>query len=269
MTVLRSLLDFSQPSTVLTALSVAGASVVLIAGSHHALKRAGWTILVLGLGGLGAMCLLPIDVWVLRPLENRFPATAVTHVDGIVVLGGGITVSVAADRGIPTLNRDGDRLAAFATLARAWPDARLIFAGGPAAHPTGRPSEAALSGVLLDQLGVAPGRIHYDERSLTTWGNALNAKTLAHPNPGETWLLVTSASHMPRAMGAFRAAGWPPLVAWPVAYRTTRKGSPSASRPLGNKLAAVDLAAHEWIGLLYYWLEGRSARLFPGPESSF
>lgn len=261
MTVLRPLLEFSQPSTVLTALSVVGACAVLVAKRYPALKRAGWCVLGLGLFGFAAVSLLPVDVWMLRPLENRFPRATVTHVDGIVVLGGGLTVSVAADRAFPTLNRDGDRLASFAILARAWPDARLVFAGGPA----GSPSEAGISGGFLDQLGVSPGRVLVDERSLTTWGNALAAKTLAQPKPGETWLLVTSASHMPRAMGAFRAAGWPPLVAWPVAYRTTRKGWPSASRPLGNKLAAVDLAAHEWIGLFYYWMEGRTARLLPGP----
>jgi uncharacterized SAM-binding protein YcdF (DUF218 family) len=105
----------------------------------------------------------------------------------------------------------------------------------------------------------------FDERSLTTWGNAVNALALAKPKAGETWLLVTSASHMPRAMGAFRGAGWPPMVAWPVAFRTTHEGWPPWPRPMGNKLAALDLAAHEWVGLVGYWWEGRTDRLFPGP----
>lgn len=71
---------------------------------------------------------------------------------------------------------------------------------------------------------MAPGRVLYDDQSRTTWENAVNAFTLGQPKPGETWLLVTSASHMPRAIGAFRGAGWPMMLPWPVAYRTIKAG---------------------------------------------
>jgi hypothetical protein len=67
------------------------------------------------------------------------------------------------------------------------------------------------------------------------------------------WLLVTSAFHMPRAMGAFRKAGMTP-EAWPV--YDLDQASP-------RETAAV--AKHEWLGLLAYWLRGRSSGLFPGP----
>jgi uncharacterized SAM-binding protein YcdF (DUF218 family) len=154
---------------------------------------------------------------------------------------------------------------AFAALARTYPAARLIFAGGsPIAAPDGL-TEAKASAFLLEQLGVAPGRVRYNDQSRTTWQNAVNALTLAHPAAGEIWVLITSASHMPRAMGAFRAAGWPGIVAWPVAYRTTRSGWPAPLRPVGTRLAAIDLAAHEWVGLIEYRLSGRSDRILPGP----
>jgi len=228
-------------------------------------RRIGLTLLSLGMLGFGAVCFLPVHFWILRPLEARFPPIPVTHVDGIVVLGGAITAAVSSDRGVPTLNRDGDRLMEFAALARAWPEAKLVFAGGPSASSPSHLSEAASSRLLLEQLGVPAARILVDDRSLTTWGNAANALALARPKPGETWLLVTSASHMPRAMGAFRGAGWPPILPWPVAWRTTRTGWPPSLRSVGNKLAAIDLAAHEWMGLAGYWLEGRSSSLFPAP----
>jgi uncharacterized SAM-binding protein YcdF (DUF218 family) len=249
----------------MTASSLLGFGLAVVGQRVRVIRRTGWALLGLGLAGFGAVFFFPVHVWALRPLEDRFPPAKVSHVDGIVVLGGGITVTVSADRSIPTLNRDADRLTAFAALARAWPDARLVYAGGPAARSPGHLSEAAASRELFRELGMRTDRILFDDRSLTTWGNAIDALALARPKPGETWLLVTSASHMPRAMGAFRAAGWPEILPWPVAYRTTRTGWPPTLRPMGNKLAALDLAAHEWEGLVVYWWEGRIHHLFPAP----
>jgi uncharacterized SAM-binding protein YcdF (DUF218 family) len=79
-------------------------------------------------------------------------------------------------------------------------------------------------------------------------------------------LLVTSSYHMPRAMGVFRAAGFP-VEAYPVDWRT--RGPQDALRPftsLGAGLERVDTATREWVGLLVYWLTGRSAELFPRPR---
>jgi uncharacterized SAM-binding protein YcdF (DUF218 family) len=230
------------------------------------IRRAGAILLGIGVIGFAAVLLLPVDFWLLRPLEDRFQPQLPSHVDGVVVLGGAISEEVSADRGMPLLNRDADRLTAFVTFAQRFPEARLVFAGGPPVSPTnGQFSEAEASRLLLRQLGVSPGRVLYDDKSQTTWGNALNSLALAAPKTGETWVLITSASHMPRAVGAFHAAGWPPLLPWSVAYRTTKAGWPPTLRPMGAKLAAIDLAAHEWAGLVGYWLQGRTNQLFPGP----
>jgi uncharacterized SAM-binding protein YcdF (DUF218 family) len=126
-------------------------------------------------------------------------------------------------------------------------------------------TEAEASRALLAQLGVQPERLLIDDQSRTTWENAVNALALAHPQPGETWVLVTSASHMPRAIGAFDGAGWPPLLPWPVAYRTTRRGWPPPLQPVGAKLSAVDLAVHEWTGLVAYRLQGHTKQPMPEP----
>ncbi len=83
------------------------------------------------------------------------------------------------------------------------------------------------------------------------------------PKPGELWLLVTSASHMPRAIGCFRAASFD-VTPYPVDYRT--RGAADLKRPTDSitvGLAATDLAAHEWFGLLTYRAAGLTAELFP------
>ena len=114
-------------------------------------------------------------------------------------------------------------------------------------------------------LAIAPGRVIAEDKSRNTVENALFSKRLAQPKPGERWLLVTSAYHMPRSVGVFRKAGFP-VEAYPVDWRT--RGPVDALRPfatLGDGLRRTDTAVREWVGLLVYWLTGRTSELFPGP----
>jgi uncharacterized SAM-binding protein YcdF (DUF218 family) len=69
---------------------------------------------------------------------------------------------------------------------------------------------------------------------------------------------------MPRAMGCFRKAGFP-VEAWPVDYRTSlREIGLHESIPRG--LRQTDIAAKEYVGLVTYYLAGRTDALLPGPE---
>jgi uncharacterized SAM-binding protein YcdF (DUF218 family) len=149
-------------------------------------------------------------------------------------------------------------------LARAHPSARVAFSGGPMPNRPDGPSEADPVNALALTLGVADGRILYESRSRTTWENALLSRDLLHPMPGETWVLVTSATHMPRAIGAFRAAGWT-VVADPVGYKSFADAGHRGARGFGERLALIDTATHEWLGLAYYRLRGRSSAWFPAP----
>ena len=90
-------------------------------------------------------------------------------------------------------------------------------------------------------------------------------KAILKPKAADRYLLVTSAWHMPRAIGAFRKAGYD-VVAYPVDFRTS--GPDDTWRPnsaIYNGLERVDQATKEWLGLLVYRLSGRSSELFPAP----
>jgi uncharacterized SAM-binding protein YcdF (DUF218 family) len=104
-----------------------------------------------------------------------------------------------------------------------------------------------------------------ESASKNTWENAVYTKALVQPRPGQRWLLVTSASHMPRAIAVYRKAGFP-VEPWPVDYRTADKrdlyrlfDAPSEG------LKRLEMAVHEWFGLIAYRLMGRSDELFPQP----
>jgi uncharacterized SAM-binding protein YcdF (DUF218 family) len=114
-------------------------------------------------------------------------------------------------------------------------------------------------------LGVDPQRIELEERSRTTCENAEQSLLAAKPNLGDRWVLVTSASHMPRAVACFRAVGFS-VIPYPVDYRT--RGTADLRRPvdsIADGLEALDLAAHEWIGLATYRLLGQTRELLPSP----
>jgi uncharacterized SAM-binding protein YcdF (DUF218 family) len=120
--------------------------------------------------------------------------------------------------------------------------------------------------MLFDSLGLPPGRVLFESASRTTFENAILSRDLVAPSPGQTWLLVTSASHMPRSVGVFRRAGWP-VMPWPVGYKTMRAGAAPFALTLGVRIENLDWAFHEWIGLVAYRLMDRTDSWFPAPAA--
>ncbi len=229
-------------------------------------KRSGAVLVWASVSALAACLLLPVDNWAIRPLEDRFPAVAdpPPQLDGIIVLGGAIDDLTSLDRNTPILDAAANRITSFVALARRYPAARLVFSGGSGDIQQGLSNEARFARMLFIQLGLPPERVQFEAASRTTRENALDTVHLLGPQPpGRRWVLLTSASHMPRAVGAFRKAGWD-VLPWPVGYQS-RDHVRVYGRSLGQKLAVLDWAAHEWVGLVVYDLLGWSSGLFPAP----
>src|SRR4051812_40451127 len=167
-------------------------------------------LLALSLGLMLLVTVLPVGGWLMAPLEDRFPRPAgyPEHVDGVVVLGGGVRSDIAAARGTATFEDTGERYMAMLALARRYPDAKVLFTGGVGNLAGDVPPETDTVRLLLREQGIPEDRVLYDDRARTTRENAIYSKELARPKPGERWLLVTSAGHMPRGVGCFRAVGW-------------------------------------------------------------
>ena len=250
-----------QPSNLLIVLGLAG-----LALTATRWRRAGKGLALFCLVLLLAAGILPVGTLLLGPLESRFPPwdAARGAPDGIVVLGGGIGADISRDRGEPVVNSSAARVIALAKLARQFPSARVVYSGGSADLLPNGAKEADVLGPLLDDFGVPRARVTLESRSRNTAENAVFSKALADPKPGERWLLVTSASHMPRAIGCFRRAGFA-VEAYPVDWRTYRHPRFYPSLSPVDGLQRTDFAVHEWLGLLTYWATGRTSALLPGP----
>lgn len=213
-----------------------------------------------------AIAVLPLGTWLLAPLETRFslPDPMPDRVDGIVVLGGAVDLAASRATGQPALGGSGERLVAAAELARRYPAARIVFTGGfSGLVDPGPPYEADIARMVLVSLGVDPARLEMGAGARNTAQNAAEALRIAGPAPDERWLLVTSARHMPRSMGAFRKAGWA-VEAYPVDPLRRDAGW---RFDLTGGLYRVGAALHEWIGLAGYRLRGWSDTLLPAPDA--
>ncbi len=218
------------------------------------------------LTGLLVAALSPAGALIIAPLEGRFPAPTLAGPPyGVIILGGAIDEELSAARGQTALADGAARLTEGAALARRFVQAQVVYSGGSSSLAGGASSEAAAARDLMIALGVEAPRIAIEERSRNTDENARFSADLLKPEATQSWLLVTSAYHMPRAMGLFRKAGFN-VVAYPVDYRTAgdRRDLRIAWTPLRN-VQLFDLAIHEWIGLAAYRLTGKIDDFFPAP----
>lgn len=246
---------FLQPSSFLFLLLPVGLGISLTRW-----KRTGGVVIVFAIVCLIVLGFSPVARLLILPLEQHFsqPPMQFTGPEptGIVVLGGALESEVTKTRGLFSFNAEGERFTEAATLARRFPQARLVIS----TSLPGYDERAFMKG-----LGIAEERVIVERPSSNTHENAVYGKKVAQPKPGERWLLVTSAVKMPRAIGCFRKVGFD-VEPWPVDYRTA--GWSDAWRFFdqpGVGLNYADLAVKEWIGLVVYWLTGRTSSLFPGP----
>jgi uncharacterized SAM-binding protein YcdF (DUF218 family) len=232
-------------------------------------RRAGQRLAIGCLIVLALSSFLPLGAVLSHKLETRFPPwdpIARGAPDGIVVLGGAIDAELSYHYGHAVVGNAAERVIALAQLARVYPNARIVYSGGDASFSGSGEAEADFIHPLLDSLGIPRSRIVLETRSRNTAENALFSKRLMQPKPGERWLLVTSAQHMPRAVGCFRQVAFD-VEAYPVDWRTAQNRifQLPLKISLAERLAAFDDAAHEWIGLVAYWIFGRTSELLPSP----
>jgi uncharacterized SAM-binding protein YcdF (DUF218 family) len=221
-------------------------TVLAVALTVAGRRRLGLMLAAVVLLSLSTIALLPVGRWLLSPLEERFPPLSRMpgHVDGIVMLG-------------------GEDSRTFAELARRYSTARLVVAGAdPAALPQTF-GEAGAGGSRPS--GIDMARVIFERSSRDTFEDVVAAKAIGRPAPGEIWILVTGAFHVPRSVGLFRGQGWQ-VIPCPVGRLTGPEADPFAPRTnFESNLTQLSMALKEWIGMFVNRGLGHSTAFFPGP----
>ena len=206
----------------------------------------------------------PLPIRMVADLEDRFtrPSPVPSNVVGAILLGGSFNRPISAERGVVCYNVACSRVIEFAQLAHQYPKLQFVFTGG-GIPISGCQSESALLKKVYQEMGIDTSRIIFEDKSKDTIENAKLSFELVKPQKNDMWLLVTSALHMPRAMGIFRKAGWN-VIAYPVDFHS----KPSDHELMINSDLLIGLMAwryssREWLGMIKNYLSGQSDALYP------
>ncbi len=245
----------AQPSNFILLIFVAGLLLL-----WRGRRRWGMRLIAVAVAVYAIGALTPLPNALILPLEDVYsrPALKVGETPaGVIVLGGAIDTLTGSARDEIALSEAAERMTAAVALARRFPSTQIVFTGGDGALVYASMPESRAARRFFKDMGVDMTRVRFEGRSRNTYENARYTANMLKPAPGQRWLLVTSAFHMPRAARCFRAAGFD-VTPWPVDYRT--RGTEDLLRlpPRASEgWHRIDLAVKEWVGLIAYRLSGR------------
>jgi uncharacterized SAM-binding protein YcdF (DUF218 family) len=207
---------------------------------------------------------LPVGDWLILPLESRFTTNPVlpTQVDGIILLGGAVDPSLSAAWEQTEVGAAAERLLALLTLARQYREAKLVFTGGSGTMLQQQHKGADWVEALFIEMSDISPRVQFERESRNTHENAVFSKALVKPQPGETWILITSAFHMPRSVGIFCRHDWS-VIPYPVDHYARKDKLLRLDFDLNGHLHVLGIAVREWLGLAAYRITNKTFTLLP------
>lgn len=205
-----------------------------------------------------AVAVLPLGEGALREIENTYPIPSLPdRVDGVIVLAGFVWGDGSAAHHQIQMGDKAERLTQFMVFAHRYPNAKLVFTGGSGNPMLQSSRESDWVKQLWTDIGLDPARVIWENQSRNTYENVVESKKLAQPQPGENWVLVTSALHMPRAVGIFEKQGWR-VIPYPVDYITTNSPMIQREFSVSGNLWLLTEAMKEIIGKIAYQWTGKS-----------
>ena len=244
------------PSHLLVLLLLLGLVLTLFKRPVGRWLTAGVTIILL------LIAAIPLEHFLLAPLEQRIrPPASIGDIDSIIVLGGGQRNLQSYQYPYSGYGQHSGRLIAAVALARTH-KVPVVFVGGQLIQDNDSYFEAKSLDAIVQMAGLAPGQLIINNQSNDTYDNAKFARSIVEKNGFKRSLLITSAAHMPRALGVFNQQNVA-VVPFPVEYQLERDRTWLTPTSLVRKLYLIEYATHEWLGLAKYYALGMSGSLFP------
>ncbi len=247
---------FLLPLPVFYLLAIPGLSLLWFGNR----QRAGKTLVTIAIAWLALFSWESVPRFLLEPLETTYPAANPNasgrneKVEYIVVLGGGH----ASDPDVPPSGQiNGESLARLAEAIALYlktPGAKLLLSGWGHVDPV---SNAGMMAAVAESLGIDKRDILLEERPRDTKDEA---KLLGERVGKKPFFLVTSASHMPRAVALFQKQGANPIPA-PTAHRIKTVSDDTNWNnffPKSGNIENAEVAFHERLGKIWAWLRGQA-----------
>lgn len=238
--------------------------VVFLNTRHKRYKlfiRANFILIII----LSAISFTNLASWIIMPLEMRFSEyrqlSLKENYSGIILLAGSERTIISSYINQPTFSNAGERIYQTAAVAKKLPELPIIHSGGIKIRANEwSENDVAREFFIDNQIDLK--RVRFDNKSYNTYSNAVESKKLFTENEKQKWLLITSAYHMPRAVGAFQKVNIH-IHPYPVDYRTPLKYYSFFRLSMSENFRIFDLAIHEYLGLIAYYFTGRSSSLYP------
>ncbi|EKD77460.1 MAG: hypothetical protein ACD_42C00325G0001 [uncultured bacterium] len=218
-------------------------------------KRFRLSCFLIGLFVITLFSLNPISTALLDTLQSQYAPlmTIPNNVTQVVVLGGGVSGGKDYPPNLTlnsaSLSRLVEGIRLFKLIQKNNPDAELILSGGRVFQS---PATAGKMRNAATMLGVDEKNMVIEDGSRDTHEEALFLKKTVKNN---SFILVTSAYHMPRAMDLFNQLGMHPIAA-PTQFLGYRYTLSLWCIPTANSLAVSDIAIHEYLGILWTKIQG-------------
>jgi len=181
-------------------------------------------------------------------------------VDGLLILGGATNPFLSDEFNQINLNDSAERLIESITLIKNYTEAKIIFTGGSGLIEKPKMDHARIAKQFFMQIGLDTDNIIFENKSRNTYENILYSKNIAKPKKNEKWIVITSAFHMNRAIFIGEKYDWI-LTPYAVDFTQPKKFIFKLNLNLLNNLNLMQRGSHEWIGLIAYYLMGRTSRI--------
>lgn len=256
---------FLQPSNLMIIILIVTSIGIMFSDKEHKkyklFIRTNLTLIII----ISAISFTNLASWIMLPLESRFSdyrqLSLNENYSGIIVLAGSERTIVSSYVNQVTFSNAGERLYQTFSAANLFPSLPIIHSGGGRNDPSQLSENEVAEQFFIDS-GLDLNRVRFDDKSYNTYTNAIESKKLFKSNENQKWLLITSAYHMPRAVGAFQKAEIN-IHPYPVDYRTPLKYYSFIRFNMSENFRIFDLAIHEYLGLISYYFTGRSSSVFP------
>ena len=226
-------------------------------------RRLSITIFVINFLFLIIISILPIGNYLIYQIEKEYHSNneIPESIDGILILGGATNVLMFREYGQISLNGSAERLVESVDIIRKHQNAKVVFSGGSAVLNRPDLGHSDVAKFFYKKMGLNTNRIIFENNSRNTFENILFSKEIIIPKKNEKWLLITSASHMKRAQLVAEKNNWN-LIPYAVDFKNFKNFKFTVNLNLLLNINSFQQGLHEWLGLVSYYLMGRTSKIF-------